>query len=60
MAANLESVGTIADSLVNAADLTLSGPVLSELLLSLDLVPMSAPLVTPLPSIGSTHSGQAR
>lgn len=46
---NLVSIEILADRLVDAPDLTLSGPALTEALLSLDLVSLSSPLVKPLP-----------
>lgn len=41
--ANTAPIEAIADRLVSAADLTLSGPVLTELLTELDMVPIAAP-----------------
>lgn len=49
MVSNLSSVEAIADRLVDAPDQTLSGPVLSDLLLSLDLAPVSTSLVLQSP-----------
>jgi ATP-dependent Zn protease len=46
VAANLHSVEAIANRLVDAPDLTLSGPMLSELLDSLDLVPLMTPMTS--------------
>lgn len=56
MAPNLASIEALADRLVDAADLTLSGPVLTEALLSLDLAPVAAPLVNPLAGASASRT----
>jgi len=58
MAANLTSVEAIADALVDAADLTLSGPVLGDLLASLDLALLPTALtIVPTPTSSSASTG---